>query len=209
MAPFREPGERGRCDPPMNIGIVSDIHADAAALRRVLDDMPAVDALLCAGDAVSEYQFCPDTVALLASHGALCIQGNHEAVLFGGRNPAYLAKCRRTYPAELLAFLADAPRSRELDFDGAKVLMTHTGLGEDEYVYPGSPRLAAFATLPYDMVCFGHTHVPFVHQAGDVTVVNPGSCSQPRTQERRGTYAVYDTCTGAAAIHSVDIGSPP
>ena len=179
----------------MKLAIVSDIHARADALRRALADMPPVDALLCAGDAVSEYQFCPETVALLAARDAQCIQGNHEAVLFGGRNPAYLAKCRAAYPAASLAFLAEAPSRREFDFGGARVLMTHTGLGEDEYIYPGSPRLAAFGALPYDMVCFGHTHVPFVHKAGPVTVINPGSCSEPRSPATRGSYALFDTAS--------------
>lgn len=184
----------------MLLGVVSDIHADADALRRALANMPAVDALLCTGDAVSEYQFCAETVELLAAHDAQCIQGNHEAVLFGGRNPAYLAKCRESFPAASLAFLADAPSRRELCFDGAKVLLTHTGLGEDEYIYPGSPRLAAFAALPYDMVCFGHTHVPLVHQAGPVTVINPGSCSEPRSPATRGSYALFDTATREGEI---------
>ncbi len=34
------------------IGLLSDIHANAVALRAVLDDMEPVDALLCAGDIV-------------------------------------------------------------------------------------------------------------------------------------------------------------
>ena len=185
----------------MKIGIVSDIHADAEALAQVFEEMPDVDEILCAGDAVSEYEFCAETVALLAAHRVHCIQGNHEAVLFGGRNPRYLDKCRQTYPAESLSFLADAPTTREFDFAGVKVLMTHTGLGEDEYIRPGSPRLKAFATMPYDMVCFGHTHVPFVHRAGNVTVINPGSCSQPRPPERTGTYATFDTETRQGVIH--------
>lgn len=193
----------------MKIGIVSDIHADAGALRRVLDDMPATDVLLCPGDAISEYRFCPDTVALLQRHDVQCIQGNHEIVLFGGRNPAYLEKCRATFSAESLAFLAEAPLSRTFDFDGASVLMVHASPWEpyEEYIYPGSPRLDDFAALPYDMVCYGHTHVPLVHRAGDVTVINPGSCSQPRDRDRRGAYAVFDTRTGQAAVHRVALDS--
>jgi predicted phosphodiesterase len=31
-----------------------------------------------------------------------------------------------------------------------------------------------------------------VHRAGNVTVINPGSCSQPRDQDQRGSYAVLD-----------------
>jgi predicted phosphodiesterase len=49
----------------VKIGILSDIHAEPKALRRVLADMPSVDRVLCAGDAVSEYQFCAETVQLL------------------------------------------------------------------------------------------------------------------------------------------------
>jgi putative phosphoesterase len=187
----------------MKIGIISDIHADVRALRRALEHMPSVDAYLCPGDAVSEYRFCADTVELLQQAKVLCIQGNHEHVLFNGRNPAYLKKCRETFAPEALEFLATVPPSRELTFEDTKLLLVHASPWEpyDEYIYPGSTRLARFATLPHDVVCFGHTHVPFVHQAGTVTVINPGSCSQPRDQDRRGAYALFDTDTREATIH--------
>lgn len=187
----------------MKIGIVSDIHADPKALQRALADMPSVDALLCPGDAISEYRFCPETVEILQQAGVLCIQGNHEVVLFGGRNPAYLKKCQAAFPAAALDFLATAPLSRDLQLDGARVLLVHASPWEpyDEYIYPGSKQLARFATLPHDLVCFGHTHVPLVHQAGQVMVVNPGSCSQPRDNDRRGAYAIFDTHTREATIH--------
>ncbi len=186
----------------MKIGIVSDIHADARALRRAFEDMPSTDVILCPGDSVSEYRFCSDTVDLLQQVKALCIQGNHETVLFGGRNPTYLKKCRETFTAESLDFLSTAPLARELAFDGVKVLLIHASPWEpyDEYIYPGSARLARFATLPHDLVCFGHTHVPLIHQAGKVTVVNPGSCSQPRDQDRRGAYAMFDTYTRETVV---------
>ena len=187
----------------MKIGIVSDIHADPVALRRALEDMPSTDVLLCPGDAVSEYRFCSETVEILQQARVLCIQGNHELVLFGGRNPAYLKKCQANFAADTLAFLATAPVSRDLELDGMTILLVHASPWEpyDEYIYPGSARLARFATLSHDLVCFGHTHVPLLHQAGQVTVVNPGSCSQPRDQDRRGAYAVFDTQTREATIH--------
>ena len=186
----------------MKIGIISDIHADARALRRALEHMPSVDAYLCPGDAVSEYRFCADTVELLQQANVLCIQGNHEHVLFNGRNPAYLKKCREIFAPEALEFLATVPPSRDLMFEDTKLLLVHASPWEpyDEYIYPGSTRLARFATLPHDVVCFGHTHVPLIHQAGQVTVVNPGSCSQPRDQDRRGAYAVFDTYTRETVV---------
>jgi predicted phosphodiesterase len=93
----------------MKIGIVSDIHAHSQALRRTLEDMPSVDMVLCAGDAISEYRFCADTVDLLRQARVHCIQGNHETGFFGGRNPDYLPKCQQEFAPGLLDFLASAP----------------------------------------------------------------------------------------------------
>lgn len=33
----------------MRIGLISDIHANLPALEAVLDDMPSVDEIICAG----------------------------------------------------------------------------------------------------------------------------------------------------------------
>jgi predicted phosphodiesterase len=186
----------------MKIGIVSDIHADAKALQRVLDDLPSVDRVLCAGDAVSEFRFCPDTVDLLRRHDIACIQGNHEHVLFE-RNPGYLAKCRAQYAPDLLEHLAAAPSTFDLAADGVRLHMIHATPWSpfSGYVNPGSPQLPRFATLPYEFVILGHTHVPMVERAGPVTVINPGSCSQPRDGQMQGSYAVLDLATGAATIH--------
>jgi putative phosphoesterase len=189
----------------MKIGIVSDIHAHPQALRRTLEDMPSVDMVLCAGDVISDYRFCPETVDILRRAQVQCIQGNHETGFFGGRNPDYLRKCQREFAPELLDFLASAPLSLEFEAAGAKVLMVHVTPWEpfDEYIYPHSPQLARFAQLPYDVVIVGHTHVPMVHQANGVTVINPGSCSQPRDQDRRGSYAVIDLESRAAEVRRV------
>jgi putative phosphoesterase len=178
----------------MKIGIVSDIHASPQALRRTLEDMPSVDKVLCAGDVISDYRFCAETVDILRRAQVQCIQGNHETGFFGGRNPDYLRKCQREFAPELLDFLASAPLSLEFEAAGGKVLMVHASPWEphDEYIYAHSPQLARFGQLPYDFVIFGHTHVPMIHQADGVTVINPGSCSQPRDQDRRGSYAVLD-----------------
>src|SRR5690348_13193931 len=101
----------------MKIGIISDIHANPRALRNALDDMGSTDVVLCAGDSISEYRFCPQTVEILRDAGVRCIRGNHEAVLLGGRNPQYLKKCQSEFPADLLEYLATAPLSIEMKAD--------------------------------------------------------------------------------------------
>lgn len=191
----------------MRIGIVSDIHAAPRALRCALDDMPAVDRIVCAGDAISEYAFCAETVELLRQANVQCIQGNHEHVLFGGANARYLQKCRAEFSAEVLDFLATAPMSLEIEAVGVRVLMVHGSPWEpySEYIVPRSPQLPRFAQLPYDYVVLGHTHVAMVHQAKGVTVLNPGSCSQPRDGESRGSYAVLDLEQRTVEIRRVRI----
>lgn len=191
----------------MKIGIISDIHAMPKALGRVLDDMPSVGRLLCAGDAISEYRFCAETVELLRQADVQCIQGNHEFVLLGGGNAHYLQKCRDTFASELIDFLARAPVSREYNDAGLTLFMVHGSPWRpfEEYILPRSPQLAQFAQLPYDFVVLGHTHVPMVQRAGRVTVINPGSCSQPRDGASRGSYAILDTETRAVEIRRVPL----
>jgi putative phosphoesterase len=189
----------------VKIGILSDIHAEPKALRRVLADMPSVDRVLCAGDAVSEYQFCAETVQLLQQVNAQCIQGNHEMVLFSGRNAAYLRKCQAEFAPALLDALATAPTSLALEVAGAHLLMVHASPWNpfEEYILPHSPKLPRFAQLPYDFVILGHTHVPMVECVDRVTVINPGSCSQPRDQDRRGSYAILDLERREVALRRV------
>lgn len=188
----------------MKIALVSDIHANAAALKRVLDDLPSVDRVLCAGDAVSEFRFCPDTVDLLRGAGAQCIQGNHEHVLFE-RNPGYLAKCRAEFAPELLDVLASAPTTFELEEAGARLFMIHATPWNpfSGYIYPGTSHLSRFTDMPYDFVVLGHTHVPMVEKSGNVTVINPGSCSEPRDGSRQGSYAILDLEMRAVTIRKL------
>jgi len=179
----------------MKIGIVSDIHANPRALRRALEDMGSVDMFLCAGDSISEYRFCPETVEILRTSQVRVIRGNHEAVLLGGRNPQYLKKCQTEFSADLLDYLSTAPLSIEMTADEARILMTHASPlpPYEDYVYAGSPILRQVGALPYEFIIIGHTHIPMVHKTNGVTVINPGSCSEPRDQDRRGSYAILDT----------------
>jgi hypothetical protein len=43
-----------------------------------------------------------------------------------------------------------------------------------------------------DIVCVGHTHVPFVRVVDKVTVINPGPVSNPLAPDLRAAYAILD-----------------
>ncbi len=116
-------------------------------------------------------------------------------MLLGGRNPQYLKKCQAEYSPDLLEFLSTAPFTLEMNAEGARILVTHASPlpPYEDYVYAGSPVLRQVGSLPYEFIILGHTHMPMVHKTDGVTVINPGSCSQPRDQDRRGSYAILDT----------------
>ena len=42
------------------------------------------------------------------------------------------------------------------------------------------------------VVCVGHTHLPYVLEVGDKLVINPGSVGQPRDGDPRAAYAVIE-----------------
>lgn len=186
----------------MKVGLISDIHANLPALEAVIDDMPPVDEVVCAGDVVGYNPWpaaCLDRVRELAT---VTVRGNHDATVETPEryraNRMAEAGLEHAY-AELsesqLAWLRSLPRSATFGNDG--FLLTHSHPSPDRqgaYVYPES-----FSTLDrylegVDGVVLGHTHV----QAAEDTpegrlVVNPGSVGQPRDGDPDAAYAVLDT----------------
>src|SRR5471030_730956 len=67
----------------MRIALISDIHANLAALEAVLADMPAVDRIVCCGDLVGYYDQPNEVCALVRKRGIDCIRGNHDAYVLG------------------------------------------------------------------------------------------------------------------------------
>ena len=55
-----------------------------------------------------------------------------------------------------------------------------------------------------DVVCFGHTHIPYFDQDGKLTLINPGSLSLPRGHYRKGTFCIFDTTTKDCKYYNAD-----
>ena len=181
----------------MKVGIVSDIHSNAPGLERALELMGDIDELLCCGDAIFEYRFSNEVIALLRARRAHIIQGNHEEVFLSAAGVR--ARERDWIDRSLLSFLADQPHRRTLELGGKRILMIHSTPWEPrgEYIYPHHARLAQFAEADADFVLYGHTHAQVVKRFGKVTVVNPGSAGDARDSSngRLLSCAVLDTET--------------
>ncbi len=182
----------------MLIGLISDIHANLAALEAVLNDMPRTDLLLCCGDVVGYYAQPNETCERLRASGALCVRGNHDAYVIGALepNPDRREAYRTDWTREQLtpanyAWLEQLPTERNFEFEGLSIRLRHASPWDEEtYLYPDSPRLKEIRLVQNELLLVGHTHHPLAREAGDGMVVNPGSVGQPRDWNPRASYAL-------------------
>ncbi len=167
----------------MKIAILSDIHANAEALRAALDSIRArdVDRIVCLGDVVGYNTDVAECVALLRGADALCIAGNHDRAVTGQiptegfSNTAIraIAWTRKRIDADSLEFLRGLPLKAHID---DQLVVVHGALHLDEGCEllrlntPERRRLSfdALAAHPSGaQVCaFGHTHRLGVYELG-------------------------------------------
>lgn len=164
----------------MRLGIVSDLHCNAAGLTEALQLMGDVDELLCLGDSIWEYRFSNEVVRMLRDRAAQVILGNHEEGFLGPHGAR--ARARDGIDPDLLAWLAQQPCRIELEIAGKTLLMVHSTPWEPRgaYIHPDSAMLARFAEADADFVLYGHTHQQVARRFGRVLVVNPGSAGDAR-----------------------------
>ena len=187
----------------MLVGIVSDVHCNALALRRALDDLTGrVDRVLLAGDALLQYRFSDEVIEAVREHDITYVVGNHEMTLFKHGQRALEAPNVRRNNVE---FVADAPTRIDTRMSGKRVLMVHASPFEpyDEYLYLSNPHLARCGDVDADILVLGHTHVPMATRVGKVLVVNPGSLGQGGDPDHPGmvSYAVLDSDSEEVTFH--------
>ena len=206
----------------MRIGLVSDIHANLPALEAVLDDMPAVDEVVCVGDVVGYNPWPAACVERIRSVAVATVRGNHDRTVETPERyranrmaEAGLEHATRELSADQLAWLRSLPRATR--FGGGDFLLVHSHpdpAHEDAYVYPSefatlAPAIEAVEATddgdggPLAGLVLGHTHVQGVRWVGDRLVVNPGSVGQPRDGDPDAAYAVLETSEPAVDLRRV------
>lgn len=204
----------------MRIGLFSDVHANAEALRAVLKTLGDAGAtkMLCAGDLVGYSTQPAEVIDIMRSRRIPCVRGNHEEALekperFSSLKPAKGEAFRATFetltPRER-AWLAALPECLAVEAGGMEILMVHGSPSDPvhEYVYSGQ-AVAAAADVDYDVLILGHTHQQFAVRAGRTLVVNPGACGIPRDGDPRAACAVLDTESGEVELLRVAYDAGP
>jgi len=187
----------------MKVGLISDVHANLPALEAVLDDMPAVDRIVCAGDVIGYNPWPAECVERVREVASVTVRGNHDRTVetpsryrANRMAEAGLEHAKAALSDDQLDWLRGLPRAETVA--GGRFLLVHSHPAaerEDAYVYPDE-----FTTLDrhmgeHDGIVLGHTHVQGIRSVGDGLVVNPGSVGQPRDGDPEAGYAVLDAAT--------------
>ena len=213
----------------VRFAIISDVHGNLEALESVVDSArrQSVDAFLCLGDIVGYGANPEECVSLVREIGALTVAGNHDHAILGGQNLNYFNHhardavlwTRNHVSAETRAWLGGLSFVEHLE----AFSIVHGSLQSPEafnYVQTLKDAETNFRLMETNLLFLGHSHYPlgFFHTAPPTytveplvtlnpslkTIVNVGSVGQPRDEDSRASFALYDDVAGMVEIHRVE-----
>ncbi|MGC3960856.1 MAG: metallophosphoesterase family protein [Verrucomicrobiota bacterium] len=213
----------------MKFAIIADIHGNLDAFQVVLDDAKKqqVTHYACLGDVVGYNANPKECLDIVRAMNMPCVKGNHDEYCSSeehleGFNPAAAEAVNWTRTQ-----LTDDDRQWLRDLKYTRMVtnftIVHATLDGPQrwgYVFD---KLAAAASFTYQntSVCFfGHTHVPvafmkdsvvrggtyskFKTEPGKKYFVNVGAVGQPRDNNPKAAYVIYDTVDGTIEIRRLD-----
>jgi predicted phosphodiesterase len=165
----------------MRVLVISDIHANRAALEATLEDAERIgfDFVWCLGDMVGygpEPDWCVSRIRRLgAVYGLRAIVGNHDwAVLermdvddFNPEAARTVVWTRRNVSDESLAWLSDLPEDPIVEEE--RFTLAHGSPRDSVWEYILDPFIAEenFRDEKFTFCLVGHTHVPVVYTLPD------------------------------------------
>jgi predicted phosphodiesterase len=222
----------------MRYALLADIHSNLPALKAVLYDVNhrgGVEELWCIGDIVGYGPNPSQCIELLRQQKHISIAGNHDLgsigkVALSDFNPDAAFACRWTskqLSTEDIEYLKGLP----LTLEKGDFTIVHGSPREPiwEYLISKGSAQESFSYLKSSFCLVGHSHmpvifkqekdgscsvIPFSVSIGQVLgkssmIVNPGSVGQPRDDDSRASYAIYDSDSGVVRLYRVeyDVGA--
>jgi putative phosphoesterase len=203
------------------VAVITDIHANLPALEASLAAIEGLDveAIYCGGDLVGYGPHPNEVCQLIAGRGIPTIYGNYDYAIGRGLEDcgcAYITEHDRELGQQSVAwtlehtsresrdFMRDLPFDLRFELGEQRVRLVHGSPRKvNEYLFEDKPartfeRIAAQADC--DVLVFGHTHKPWIHEYGGVLFVNCGSVGKPKDGDPRGAFAVLEaTASGVQA----------
>lgn len=213
----------------MRYAIIADIHANLEALEVVLNDTRerGCTHYVCLGDVVGYGANPKECLDIIRDMGMPCVKGNHDEYCSNdafaeGFNPLALeavAWTRQQLSAEDRKWLHDLKYLRLV----GSFTIVHATLDAPQrwqYVFDKLEAASSFTYQNTSLCFFGHTHVPvafvrdsmvrggtysrFRIEPGKKYFINVGSVGQPRDNNPRASYVVYDTTDNTIELRRLD-----
>ena len=215
----------------MKIALISDIHGNLEALVSVLKHIEKlrVDEIHCLGDVVG-YGCNPiECLNLIEENAQVKLMGNHEYAILGNiSTDSYtaIAKISTKWTHRILtdrefSIISDFKMRHSFD----DILMVHASPYKDDYWrYILTPEEAykTFESISENICFYGHSHIPMIFtessnglprkQVGhdfdpfeeSRYLVNVGSVGQPRDNDPRACFVIFDTENQEIKYHRVE-----
>ena len=215
----------------MQLALISDIHSNLEALEAVFKEIDklGVDKVHCLGDVIGYGTDPSECLELVNSLCEIKLMGNHEYTALGLASTECYNEAAKKSSAWTKQQLTDYDLSIISEFKLSRskdnFLMVHASPFEpDQWHYILAPNAALEAFMHFDeTLCFtGHSHVPQIFTERDNAlprcqtghdflpdpesryIINVGSVGQPRDNDPRACFAVFDTKEYELIYHRVE-----
>ena len=167
----------------MRIGLISDIHADADALKLALDQLAGhgVDQIICGGDIIGKGRQPDLAVEIIRARAIPTVVGNHDADAEAYQHMRMPPQIAKTSPLsdDALAYLKQLPGTLRFEWAGKRILLAH-GTPNDcyEYAFFDNSQEFYYRMVKHadaDVIILGHTHEPMRIKCKNTVIINPGS----------------------------------
>jgi putative phosphoesterase len=200
----------------MRLAILSDIHGNAHALDRCLDDLASrggADVVVAAGDLCLDGPKPKKVLERLSTIGARCLRGNTDRMIGEGElaeldpeDARSVAWAREKIGAEWTRRLAALPRTLAFGEGEDGLLVCHANpLTDDEHVWPDAYDDTLehfFDGVTQRTVAFGHLHLSYVRVWRGRTLINVASAGLPKDGDPNAHYAILTWRSGGWEVQS-------
>ena len=170
----------------MLYAIISDIHANAAALRATLADAHrrGVKRVVCLGDVVGYGPAPKEALALVRRTAAACIAGNHDSAVSGARDindfndfaadavsrhQVMLGKTEKEWLRRLPHVWTSPPFKLPQSGESVRFACAHGSFDDPQafnYIFEADDAAASWNARSEPLLFVGHTHVPALFVLG-------------------------------------------
>jgi putative phosphoesterase len=203
------------------IAVITDVHGNLPALEAAFAEIETLgaDNIYCGGDLVGYGPHPSEVCAAIEARAIPTIYGNYDYAIardIPDCGCAYVTQHDRTIgqlsvewtlghtDQRAKDFMRELPFDLRFELGGKRIRLVHGSPRKvNEYLFEDKPartfeRIAALADC--DVLVFGHTHKPWVHEYGGVLFVNCGAVGKPKDGDPRASFAVLESGNGGVSV---------